>query len=716
MADNFQDLSFDVEVKNADNATSSLDRIIKRLERVQELQTKAANGTSKKRGNGFKYFSETGSLTESDAKNAALEAAGLKSVNNQLKEAEKYQKQVIAQKELLNSATYEETRRMELANKERKNEIDQRIQQTSSTKDYLSMLAKSAVKVQAFAKIFKSIVNFAKDVSAQISEYRENIALLNVAYKDSADEIESWGIKTADAYRMSRNEVIKYAATYKELANSLGIADDVGTELSQTLVNLSYDLSAMWNKSLSDVSEYLQSGIFTGQAKSMYKLGINVSDTSINQLIETNEQLKALGINAQSLSQSDKVLARMIITLKSTTDSTGMAAKEINNLSRQFEMLESNFTNLKLALGVLIEEPLRKILVLLNAIIIAATNFINKLTGNKNEEQDDPYGSIAESADKASESVENLNESMGLANFDKFSTLSGGSSVTGTTSATSALQDLLSQYSAEYNESVTNAISDMNNEAERLAENLEGLMPLVIGLTVAFAGLKLVSFISNLGKIASGFKNVGVTAEAATVPTQTFGKTVLSAMASWQGMIVAISMLAASVANFISSMDSMGDTAKWLVPVISALTAALVGLAVAKAAASAGIAAPAMAGITAAAVAGSVALAIGTTIATKVDGFADGGFTNANLIMTHENGKREWVGKAAGSSAIVNDTQMSDIMETAVARGVYNALEASSESGGSSTSNIYKFNINGRELLCAIEDEAKKQGKKFATR
>jgi hypothetical protein len=115
---------------------------------------------------------------------------------------------------------------------------------------------------------------------------------------------------------------------------------------------------------------------------------------------------------------------------------------------------------------------------------------------------------------------------------------------------------------------------------------------------------------------------------------------------------------------------------------------------------------------------GATVLGTGLTIGSQLGSMtkhADGGYTNANLIMTHENGKREWVGKAAGSSAIVNDTQMSDIMEVAVARGVYRAMEANTQSGASTgkTNNIYKFNVNGRELLSVIEDEAKKQGKSF---
>lgn len=94
---------------------------------------------------------------------------------------------------------------------------------------------------------------------------------------------------------------------------------------------------------------------------------------------------------------------------------------------------------------------------------------------------------------------------------------------------------------------------------------------------------------------------------------------------------------------------------------------------------------------------------------------ANGGYTNANLIMTHENGKREWVGKAAGSSAIVNDTQMSDIMEVAVAKGVYNALSARSAMGGNvPTNETIVVKIGEEAVFNAVRKTARRQGRDFA--
>ena len=97
-------------------------------------------------------------------------------------------------------------------------------------------------------------------------------------------------------------------------------------------------------------------------------------------------------------------------------------------------------------------------------------------------------------------------------------------------------------------------------------------------------------------------------------------------------------------------------------------------------------------------------------------GFANGGYSNANLIMTHENGKREAIMPQGKSNVILNNTQMTDIMESAVAKGVYRAMSSSRTDGGSggTTKNVYNFQVNGRTLLSVMEDEARKQGKTLA--
>lgn len=97
----------------------------------------------------------------------------------------------------------------------------------------------------------------------------------------------------------------------------------------------------------------------------------------------------------------------------------------------------------------------------------------------------------------------------------------------------------------------------------------------------------------------------------------------------------------------------------------------------------------------------------------KLYGYAEGGITDANLIMTHENGVREWVGRQGNSTAVVNDTQMSDVMGKAVRNGVLEAM--SYNTGNGETFNItVQANLDGQKVYESTKRIARRNGEKFA--
>lgn len=157
-----------------------------------------------------------------------------------------------------------------------------------------------------------------------------------------------------------------------------------------------------------------------------------------------------------------------------------------------------------------------------------------------------------------------------------------------------------------------------------------------------------------------------------------------------------IGSIVKALAAMISYLNKIGALKPLLIGIATAFVAikvAAIGAAIANAAAfimqnpwlNIGLA---LAGI--AAIGGIVA---GITMLTSnVQGFADGGFTTANFIATNENGKREWVGRNAGATAVVNDTQMSDIMYGAVRDGCYQGiLQAMYESPSASANGTGEF-------------------------
>ena len=638
-------------------------------------------------------------------------------------------------------------------------------QQNRTTKSLTAYLAKLSSGVM----IARRLGSFVSSAIQESANYVENLNLFAVAYGDVYKETLGWALDLADGFGLASNEVLKFAGTFRQLSTSLGLVKDTANSVSQTVTQLGYDMSALFNTSVENAMEKLQSGLFSGNVRPLRAYGIDISQNQIDALFETNEALASLGVNARNLSQSDKVLARLIITLRDGSNAFGTMNREINTLQSQIRILQGSFSNFKLAIGDLVYEPTRKALVVVNAFIMAVTNIIRRIKPLQTEDKNNIFNGVAIGAEEANSEIDELNGK--LADFDKFNVLGGQSQGYTSSAITDALTAELAKQQEYYAQQVA-LMDDIENEAKELAKSLE---PLVIGFGV-LATILAVKKISSSNSWFLAFASKETGDSIAKIATSIGGLTkgtqlfagVLKTLTGPIGIILAVvGVLYAtneefrnSINGLISSLapllnlavDLIGQVLKPIIPLLSGL-ANILGVVlsfVVKVATGIIYVAEVIVGVLLSPIEliikgistilvlletlftwnwsalgeklsklwsnwaiGDIIVGGSQGLATTVRGYADGGYTNANLIMTHENGKREWVGKAAGSSAIVNDTQMSDIMETAVAKGVYRALSSSRTDGGSggTTKNVYNFQVNGRTLLSVMEDEARKQGK-----
>lgn len=757
MADNnYENLGFQVKVDGADSAVSNLDRIINRLERINELQGKKIRVS--------------------------------------------------------------------------KQGISTQIQEEKQTKRNTQSLGAYLAKLTSVAVVARRLGSFVSSAIQESASYVENLNLFAVAYGDVYQDTLKWALELADGFGLASNEVLKFAGTFRQLSTSLGIVEDTANSVSKTVTQLGYDISALFNTSVENAMEKLQSGLFSGNVRPLRAYGIDISQNQIDALFETNEALASLGVNARNLSQSDKVLARLIITLRDGSNAFGTMNREINTLQSQIRILQGSFSNFKLAIGDLVYEPIRQALVMLNAFIIAATNIIRIFAPRKTKDENNVFNGVAMGAEEANNEIDELNGK--LATFDKFNVL-GGQSQSGTNDAiTKALTDELAKQQEYYKQQV-DLMDDTENEAKELAKALEPLIVLFAGLVgvkiyswakgaieaakaatlagesltgVAKAGAVLqkvfspkglgviavatafaymyttneefrnsiTNLISSISSLVSNALSPFLTILNGITPAITTILNIVARFVAWVANVIAsvielvdkckifegvawaivgvlgimvafrvgeffigladsiktatkaigafmktsnmlwvgLGLLVVGIAQVVSAWQDM-SWAHQLLTVIGSITAGIIGIVVALNALKLGL--PAALGI-GAALTGGVLLISSQFKSESVQGFANGGYSNANLIMTHENGKREAIMKQGKSNVIMNDMQMTDIMETAVAKGVVlgnRALNSQNQSG-SSTKNIYNFQVNGRTLLSVMEDEMHKQGKKLS--
>lgn len=791
---NFEELGFKIvsDKQSYEATVSHLKDIEDRLIRIQKLQGGGGFGAKKSGGLAtkgqiinddlakaqakgqqdnyklaLKYARQYAQITDPVYKkiyDAGVKVKALKKqieTGNYLPEAEK---NTTAQNENTNAVNENKSAIEKKVNAQKKEEKQTR-RNTQSLSSYLSRLASVTV-------LARKIGHFISSAIKESSAYVENLNLFATAYGETYEDTLKWALDLADGFGLASNEVVKFAGTFRQLSTSLGLIGETADKVSQTVLKLGYDFSALFNTSVEQAMEKLQSGIFSGNVRPLRAFGIDISQNQIDALFEANQALAQMGVNARNLSQSDKVLARLIITMQSGSNAFGTMNREINNLQSQFRIFQGSMANFKLAVGDLVEEPLREVMVLINAFIIALTNIIRSFVGIKTEDKNTVFGNLGEEADAASEAIDNLNGK--LATFDKFNVLGGSSSGGGL--GNQAVTEQLTKMLEVEMEKYENAMVDLENEAKELAKAIEpiaGLLGAILavwsvskisamiksikGLTASLfglnGGLKLTntliigSLIYAIVKMVQAFKEgdwvtgvlaatIGVSLLGAIIALnkkgllvlwQNIGKklipVIISAIASFGGLkAMLLSVASAAVTGGLAFIGAFailklfsGESQR-LVGGIMAIAGAFIALTTAilayKGALTWGTALPILTASIGAAIAGGMAW---KGQIESIAGFADGGYTNANLIMTHENGKREWVGKAAGSSAIVNDTQMSDIMEVAVAKGVYNALSARSAMGGNTPTNeTIVVKIGEEAVFNAVRKTAKRQGRDFA--
>ena len=240
-------------------------------------------------------------------------------------------------------------------------------------------------------------------------------------------------------------------------------------------------------------------------------------------------------------------------------------------------------------------------------------------------------------------------------------------------------------------------------------------MPLIVEIGTALA--KVVSYLNDVGLLDDAIYLI----VAAYAAWKTFGviKFIEQLIRGTNKLTVSTTFLAGAMGLVIGAglfvafkdiIDTSGTLGKVLATLVATLIAVAAGFAAVKIA-QAGLGAPAVAAAIGIGLGAGIAAVYGAT--QVIQGFANGGITDANFIMTHENGVREWVGKQGNSTAVVNDTQMSTVMSQSVRDGVLEAM--SYGTGGNENINItVEAKLDGQKIYESTRRIARKNGEKFA--
>lgn len=328
-------------------------------------------------------------------------------------------------------------------------------------------------QVYILSRVWNQVLRFTEASSSWV----ENLNLLEVVFADTADEAKDFVKTSANNFGLDANSLAQYVSTFKQMANAMGQASETGTQMAQALTYLALDISSLRNVDMKTAASDLASGI-AGQVKPVRKYGFDITENSVDALLK-----EIGGGSSSSLSQANKQLARTILLLRQSKDAWGDMAKTINTFANQQRVMNDQWETTKRLVGTLLigtfkltdsfEEASKTAGIAQKAIwyINGALLALNDILGAIIPQAEELNGGIATGVDDAVDDYDKLTSAVNgsLASFDKFNTLSGGSSGL---DLTGGLSQLFDKEYKEYIEKFEESMKSINMYSRKIADNI----------------------------------------------------------------------------------------------------------------------------------------------------------------------------------------------------------------------------------------------------
>lgn len=278
---------------------------------------------------------------------------------------------------------------------------------------------------------------------------------------------------------LNPTQTLQYQAQFSQMASSMGVSSENALKLSEALTKIGADLASVKNMEFADVWNDLSSGL-VGMSRTLDKYGTNIRNVNMQQ------KLTELGINANinSLSQADKALLRTIILLDSTQYAFGDLADTIQSPANQLRLFSMNMKMAGQLLGNIFMGVVSNTLPVLNGFAIALQRvlvYVGELLGvdmsdfasGSSGSNNSAISDILDDAENATEAVQELKAQ--IMGFDEINKLSDSNSGSGNNSnlTNSALQSAFDAQLAEYQKKWNNALKNMSNNANGIADRIE---------------------------------------------------------------------------------------------------------------------------------------------------------------------------------------------------------------------------------------------------
>jgi phage-related protein len=207
-------------------------------------------------------------------------------------------------------------------------------------------LTGSIAKLGIFYYAVRRVTNVVADWIHESNDYVENLNLFEVAMGDASGEALKYAEAVQSALGIDPSEFIRNQGIFKQITSGYGVATEKANLMSKSLTQVGYDLSSLFNISIEDSMQKVQSGI-AGELEPLRRLGFALDQATLQQIAYDN----GIKQNIATMTQAQKSQLRFIAIMDQSKKAQGDMARTIMSPANALRILGQQITQLKRALG-----------------------------------------------------------------------------------------------------------------------------------------------------------------------------------------------------------------------------------------------------------------------------------------------------------------------------------------------------------------------------
>lgn len=218
---------------------------------------------------------------------------------------------------------------------------------------------------------FESIVGVGIGVSLaeavkQSIDYSENLNLLQVALKDSADAGMQFVSTLQEIYGLDPTNIMSSVGYFYQMSDAVGTSTKAAETMSMGLTKAAADISSLFNVDIETVQSNLASGM-QGMSRAVRKYGMDIRAVTLKQTA------MSLGIQGSTATMNEATLQglRYVTMMRQARNAMNDFGNTIESPANQLKIFKEQISQLGRAIGNFFIPILQKVLPLLNGIAMA---------------------------------------------------------------------------------------------------------------------------------------------------------------------------------------------------------------------------------------------------------------------------------------------------------------------------------------------------------